>query len=143
MQQARLAHPFETNTRFRYVLLFLLGLWAPQAAASTLPVESRYEINHILTMLKTSDCQFNRNGIWYNADAAQSHLRRKLDYLVDRGAVASTEQFIERAATKSSFSGKSYLVKCGNDAPMQSSIWLSSLLHEVRAALPATSYLAK
>lgn len=143
MKQARLAHPLEPITRFRTVLFFLLGLWAPLAAASTLPVESRYEINHILTMLKTSDCQFNRNGIWYNADAAQTHLRRKLDYLVDRGAVASTEQFIERAATKSSFSGKHYLVKCGKDAPMQSSIWLSSLMHEARAALPAKTSLSK
>jgi hypothetical protein len=110
------------------VLLALL-LSTSQLYAASLPPAVRGEIEGLLSRLAASGCQFKRNGSWHTAEEAQAHLRRKLDYLVDRGAVASTEQFIERAATQSSISGKPYQVQCNNQVPVASSRWL---LHELR-----------
>ena len=41
------------------------------------------------------------------------HLQRKYDYLLKKSLVDTSEQFIQRAASKSSVSGKPYRVKCG------------------------------
>jgi hypothetical protein len=95
------------------------------------------EIDSLLSRLAASGCQFKRNGAWHTADEAQAHLQRKLGYLVDRGAVASAEQFIEHAATKSSVSGQTYLVKCGGNPAVPSGQWLYSELQALRAASAA------
>jgi chemotaxis regulatin CheY-phosphate phosphatase CheZ len=115
----------------RGALLALL-LAAPQAHAAPLPPAARGEIEGLLSRLAASGCQFRRNGSWHTAAEAQAHLRRKLDYLVDKGAVASAEQFIERAAIRSSVSGRAYQVKCGSDAPVASSAWLRAELAAMR-----------
>lgn len=83
----------------QWALLALL-LNAPPLYAEPLSPAARGEIEVLLSRLAESDCQFMRNGNWYTAGEAQVHLRRKLDYLVDKGAVASAEQLIERAAAK-------------------------------------------
>jgi hypothetical protein len=110
-----------------------LLLSTSQLYAASLPPAARGEIEGLLSRLAASGCQFKRNGSWHTAEEAQAHLRRKLDYLVDRGAVASTEQFIERAATQSSISRKPYQVQCNNQAPVASSRWLRSELRVLRA----------
>ena len=91
--------------------------------------------------LKASGCQFKRNGAWHSADEAQVHLQRKLDYLLKRGAVATTEQFIERAASKSSVTGQAYMVKCGSRPPVQTDRWFFAELDALRAPsrMPADS----
>jgi Family of unknown function (DUF5329) len=104
------------------------------AQAATLPPPVRDEIDSLLSRLAASGCQFRRNGAWYTAAEAQAHLRRKLDYLVDKGAVASTEQFIERAASRSSVSGQAYQVRCGGTPPVTSSSWLYAELRVLRSA---------
>ncbi len=101
--------------------------------AAPLPLSARGEIDGLLSRLAASDCQFKRNGSWHSAAEAQSHLRRKLDYLMDRGAVASAEQFIERAASRSSMSGQAYQVRCGSHAPVASAAWLRAQLQDLRA----------
>ncbi len=106
---------------------------ASQLYAAPLPLAARGEIEGLLSRLGASGCQFKRNSSWHTAVEAQAHLRRKLDYLVDKDAVGSTEQFIERAATKSSMSGKPYQVQCGNEAPVPSSQWLRTELKVLRA----------
>ena len=83
---------------------------------------------------KASPGQFNRNGTWYSAAAARDHLLRKLEYLEDKTTIQSTEQFVELAATKSSISGKPYLVRCGSAAPVESRAWLIGQLGIIRAA---------
>jgi hypothetical protein len=109
-------------------------LFVSLAHAATLPPVARDEIDTLLMRLKTSGCQFKRNGTWHSADEAQVHLQRKLDYLLKRGAVATAEQFIERAATKSSVTGQAYLVKCGNKPSVPSAEWLAFQLQVMRAA---------
>ena len=102
------------------------------AHAASLTPASRVEIDSLLSRLAASGCQFGRNGSWYTSIEAQAHLRKKLDYLIDKGAVVSTEQFIERAATKSSVSGRVYQVRCGSNPPVPSSAWLHSELQDLR-----------
>lgn len=114
-------------------------LLASSAGAATLSPAARGEIDGLLARLAASGCQFKRNGSWHGGDEAQAHLRRKLDYLADRGLVASAEQFIDRAATKSSMSGQAYLVRCGSSAAVPSGRWLHAELRAQRAAVKAGS----
>lgn len=88
----------------------------------------------MLSRLEASSCTFNRSGTWYPATEAKSHLLRKLKYLEDRGAVETTEQFIELAASSSSTTGQPYLVKCGSGARVQSGTWLLSQLRVMRSS---------
>jgi hypothetical protein len=122
------------------LLLFLLAVsFAAAGNAASLSPAARAEIDALLSRLEASSCTFNRNGTWYPPAEAKSHLLRKLKYLEDRGAVESTEQFIERAASNSSTTGQPYLVKCGSGAPVQSGMWLRSQLQVMRASGRARS----
>ena len=91
----------------------------------------------MLARLQSSGCSFNRNGSWYEASEARAHLARKLEYLEDRNLVQTTEQFIARAATGSSMSGKPYLVRCGSAPPVESRAWLTQQLKALRAGAAA------
>ena len=125
------------------MMVLAAASWMPSVNADMLSAASRVEIKSLLSKLKASGCMFNRNGTWYSSEEAQAHLTRKLDYLVDKEAVASAEQFIERAATKSSMSGQRYLVKCEGKPPVQSSKWLYDALQEMRATLASPAREAK
>ena len=103
------------------------------AAAAPTAAPVRAEIDLLLSRLQTSGCEFNRNGSWYSGAEAKDHLLRKLEYIEGNSAVLTTEQFIELAAAKSSSSGKSYQVKCGGEAPVESQVWLTKQLGVIRA----------
>ena len=105
-----------------------LAVAAPTAA----PVRS--EIDALLARLERSGCQFERNGAWHDGAAAKEHLLRKLGAIERRGSLASTEEFIELAASKSSTSGKSYRVQCASDAPVESRAWMRRELAALRKA---------
>lgn len=118
---------------WRAVCFAILLAASQQPCAAPLPAAAQHEIEGLLSRLGHSGCQFKRNGRWHTAEEAQVHLRRKLDYLLDRDAVTSAEQFIERAASKSSSSGKAYEVRCGKRAPVASGRWLRMQLQALRA----------
>ena len=135
MSRSAGGHPASANPLRRLPLLLLIGLAAAAAAAAApLPPVAKAEIDGLLARLEASGCQFNRNGTWYPAPEAKTHLLRKLAYLEDRGAVKNAEQFIELGASGSSMSGKPYLVRCGNAAPVESGAWLRSQLQLIRSA---------
>ena len=115
------------------LLLFLLALGVAAGHAAVLSPSARAEIDALLSRLEASSCTFNRNGTWYPATEAKSHLLRKLKYIEDRGAVRSTEQFIELAGSSSSTTGKPYLVKCGSGEAVESGAWLQSQLRIIRS----------
>ncbi len=114
------------------LLLFIIGLSLLSHAAEP-SSQAHQEIGHLLEYLSHSGCQFNRNGSWYGPGKAVEHLNQKYDYLRKRGLVNSAEDFIDRAASKSSISGKAYEVKCGAEAPTQSGDWLRAELARYRA----------
>lgn len=117
---------------FSISLALLASLLATQLHAAPVAPQVRSEIDGLLVALQTSGCEFNRNGSWYKAPKAKSHLLRKLDYLERHDAVQTTEQFIELAASQSSMSGKPYLVKCSGGTPVESKTWLNTRLKTIR-----------
>lgn len=125
--------------RFTHVVIAAAGLSSHVAHADALPASARTEVLTLLQTLGQSGCQFNRNGSWYPAAEARSHLLRKLEYVEKHSSILTTEKFIEVAASASSSSGKPYQVRCGNAAPVPSSSWLSQQLQAIRAPAAAAS----
>lgn len=126
-----------TGAMLRRGLLSLLLLGAAaMAARAEPPPQAQREIEQLIQALGASGCQFQRNGKWYPAADAQAHLRRKYDYLRKRDLVASAEQFIERAGTESSMSGKPYQVRCAGQTAVPSADWLGARLSAIRHARP-------
>jgi Family of unknown function (DUF5329) len=106
------------------------------ALAGSLTASSKTEIELMLTALKSSGCQFYRNGNWYSGAEAQAHLLMKLSYLDDKNLIKSAEEFIELGASTSSASGKPYQVRCGKVSAVDSKQWLQSQLKSLRATKP-------
>lgn len=121
----------QTRSLFSALLIAAL-LWLPAALADT-PVKVQNEVNFLLGYIAGSGCEFYRNGSWYGSQKAVAHLRDKYKYLNDRNLVNTTEQFIERAASESSFSGKPYQIRCSGGTAVNSQQWLREKLAELRA----------
>lgn len=122
------------NTRSIFGALLVAALTGLPVAHADAPVKVQNEVSFLLGYITGSGCEFYRNGDWYNARKAVSHMRDKYRYLNDRSLINTTEQFIERAATESSFSGKPYQIRCNGGAAVASHQWLSEKLAELRAA---------
>jgi hypothetical protein len=90
------------------------------------------EINYLLGHLEQSGCKFFRNGSWYAATDARAHLKKKYDYLADKGMIKSAEDFIEKGASESSMSHQAYQVSCSGAQSVPSAKWLSDALIQYR-----------
>lgn len=112
--------------------VLLLGLLLAPVARAEPPTKVQIEVNFLLGYLEGSGCSFYRNGSWYDAKMAQAHLREKYNYLAARNMINTTMDFIEKAATESSFSGQPYQVKCIGTAVVASSQWLLDELARFR-----------
>ncbi len=86
-------------------------------------------IEYLLSSVGNSECVFIRNGTEHTAEDAEKHLRMK--YRRGKKWVASTESFINRIATKSSFSGKLYRIRCGEQEAQPTAVWLRERLSEL------------
>jgi hypothetical protein len=128
-----------SSLRIRAAAALAMSFFCASAYAAP-DAKTQAEVAHLLDHVATPGCQFNRNGTWYDGDQARQHLRDKYDYLVKRDLAPNAEAFITRAASTSSMSGKAYLVKCGNAAPVPSGPWLTQELQRFRAgpAKPGT-----
>ena len=111
------------------VTLLTAGASSWAVAPST---AARAEIEQLLAFVASSGCQFNRNNTWYPAPEASAHLAEKERYLAERGRIASAEDFIAKAATKSSMTGKPYTVRCGSEPAIASEEWLMAELRRFR-----------
>ena len=117
-------------------LLLTLPLAAlAQPAMPPVPARTQVEIDHLFDYVSHSSCQFNRNGSWHDMVAAKAHINNKYEYLKERGQIDSAESFIDNAASKSSFSGKDYLVQCQGAQAVPSGSWLKAELIRFRQAL--------
>jgi hypothetical protein len=97
------------------------------------PPGAQAEVDALLASIEASGCLFFRNGVWHDAKAATEHLRGKYRYLIARGMIVTTEDFIDQAATKSSLSGQPYQVQCGDSTAVTSSQWLHDRLARLRS----------
>lgn len=114
---------------FATALLSFAPMTPARAAAA--PVSER-EIESLMAALGTSRCRFERNGDWYDAATAESHLRRKYTALRKRDPAMSAERFIEHAATRSSMSGRAYHVHCPGQQVEPSAGWFQRTLRSLR-----------
>lgn len=118
------------KTFLTLIILSLVSL--NDVNAQELPKTLKTEINQLLIKLEESGCKFNRNGDWYTSKEAKEHLEKKLAYILQKGEIKNTEQFIEYAASKSSMTGKAYLVQCSETPAIESQQWLLEKLKQLR-----------
>ena len=122
-----------TTISIPYRLLLALPLWLLALPGNATPESAtRTEIAGLMQALQASGCRFQRNGTWYDAAQARSHLQRKYDYLLKRDLVTSTERFIELAGSRSSMSGRAYKVSCNGSAEQDAAGWFSQQLQQLR-----------
>lgn len=110
----------------RISLLLLVGLASAATAAEE--VMDR-EIDYLLDTVAASDCVFVRNGKEHPPAAARDHLtlkRRK-----GRKYFSSAEEFIDRLASSSSWSGKPYHIRCGQEDSLAKD-WFTAALQDYR-----------
>lgn len=119
----------------RWILLPILGAalvaaTAPGAAMPSSPNTTDEEIRHLLDAVERSQCTFIRNEREYPAVEARAHIEMKYNHV--RRRVASAEDFIELAASKSSITGRPYFVDCRNEPRQKARDWLLRRLRELR-----------
>jgi hypothetical protein len=128
----------ETTSRPSYPALLFhddhrIGRVVAIVAALTLAVTAHAgtadEIQHLLDYVGNSVCTFVRNGVEADATAARKHLVTK--YAYEKSGVNSAEDFIRLVASRSSWTGEPYVVRCGN-SQFLSADWLADELHRYR-----------
>lgn len=120
------------SQRFTSLLLGLAFLAAGPLAHGQ--ANAQMEIDHLMDFVDRSGCRFFRNGSWYDSHKARSHLEQKRDYLAKRNMLPTAESFIDRAASRSSLSGKPYMVQCGDGPTISSANWLTNELTRFRGS---------
>lgn len=113
-------------------VFLMLGLMAAPLVRAEPPTSVQIEVNYLLGYIEGSGCEFYRNGTWHDSKAAQAHLRDKYNYLMARNLIDTTEQFIDRAASESSLSGRPYEIRCNGGAAVKSKQWLREKLAHFR-----------
>ena len=109
--------------------LILVMLLTAIGSAAWAADKTDEEVQYLLSFVASSGCTFIRNGTEHDAAGAADHLRLKYS----RGGkyVNNADQFIDRLATESSWSGKKYTVTC-DGVTQPSGDWLHQALHDYR-----------
>jgi hypothetical protein len=97
---------------------------AEPSAAETKKIEAL--IAHVEGLKET---KFVRNGIEYDAKTAAAFLRGKWD--TNKAKIKTAEDFIEHVATKSSTSGKPYLIRYPDGKEVKSGEYLREQLKKL------------
>jgi hypothetical protein len=125
-----------TRKLTQLVAMLLATAWllprSATAVAATPSAETRSEVMHLLAFVQQSTCEFNRNDTWHSGLEARQHLEMKYDSLVIRGSISKAEDFVDKAASNSSLSGRDYQIRCRNGKTISSSQWLSAELRRYR-----------
>ncbi len=95
-----------------------------------LPSDQEAEIQYLLEFVASSGCTFIRNGSENDPEAAADHLRLK--YRKGKRYFNTSEQFIDRLASESSWTGKKYQINCDGEIS-ESGVWLHQALDEYRS----------
>ena len=109
------------------VLLILLLGSITTARADT---HADAEIQALIQAVAESECEFNRNGSRHSAETAAAHL--ELKYSRGKRYADSAEAFIERLASKSSWSGEPYQMICDGET-QPAGDWLTVRLEALRS----------
>ena len=111
--------------------LLSLVLIAGSIATVDAAADADTEIRALIQAVAESECEFNRNGSLYSAETAAEHL--ELKYSRGKRYADSAEAFIERLASKSSWSGKPYQMICDGKT-LPAGDWLTATLLKMRVS---------
>ncbi len=111
--------------------LAILGMAFRSALAAPVPLE-KAKIDALIADLETkSDAKFVRNGSEYDAKSAAKFLRGK--WQAHDGEIKTAADFIAKAATGSSTSGKPYLIRFKDGSEVRCSEYLSAKLKKLES----------
>ena len=110
--------------------MLLLSFDASTESRADVPETQKPEVQHLLDYLKNSGCQMERNGSQHDIEEAMSHIVKKYEYYKDE--IKTTEDFIERSASRSSLSGRAYKVLCPGEKARPTADWLKEELGRYR-----------
>ena len=121
----------------RTVLLFFLALASFSfLQAADLPAGEKAKIDGLITHVQTlKNASFIRNGKEYDSASAAKFLRGKWE--ANEGKIRSASDFIEQVATKSSTTGKPYLIRFKDGAEVPCGKYLTDQLRKGDGAAPA------
>jgi hypothetical protein len=126
---ARIANAvFPKQTAHMKTFLALLALCVSVIAADESLSKT---IDSLLKSVETSDCKFVRNGDEHTGKEAAEHMRRKYDHF--KKQIKTTDDFIEKCASKSELSGKPYMIKLPDGAKVKAEDWMHARLKEQAA----------
>ena len=116
---------------FAALILFFLGL--PGLRAQGLPAAEKAKIESLLAHVGgLQDAKFVRNGKDYDAKTAVKFLRGKWD--ANEKKIHSASAFIKVAATRSSTTGKPYMIRLKGQTPVPCGEYLAARLKALEAA---------
>jgi hypothetical protein len=78
----------------------------PSAFAVEPSAGTRDQIEHLLTYLEQSGCEFFRNGEWYGAAKAKDRLNEKHSYLQKKNLIGEAEDFVRAGRSKEQCQGQ-------------------------------------
>ena len=96
----------------------------------TVVADTQQEIDHLLSFVASTSCQYERNGTYYSGKEARDHINLKYEYYQSK--IKTTEGFIKFSATKSNLSGEKYRIHCANKGVESTEEWLLSELQRYR-----------
>lgn len=99
-------------------------------AASALTEDQKIE-KLIQTVAEMKDAVFIRNGAEHTPAQAAQHMRNKWEHAKDQ--VKTAEEFIDKLASKSSASGKPYLIRFKDGREVESGTFLREQLKKLNA----------
>ena len=106
-------------------LVFFVTFQAP--AAFAMPPEQEARVVALLALLaQEKDTVFIRNGSEHSAEEAVRHLQLKFGKTKKR--LSNAEQFIDKAASSSSISGKPYFIRKPGEKEQSAGPYLHQLL---------------
>ncbi len=86
-------------------------------------------IYELLELIKTADVEFIRNGESYNGEQAYIHLKGK--YERSKSKIKTVDRFIHEIGSRSSLSGRDYLVRLHHGKAIPCADWLKELKKEL------------
>jgi len=99
--------------QFRSIIAAALACMISAIASAELPADQDADIQYLLEYVSGSGCTFIRNGSENDPEAAADHLRLK--YKRGKRYFNTAEQFIDRLASESSWTGKKYKINCAGE----------------------------
>ncbi|MEQ8952760.1 MAG: DUF5329 family protein [Gammaproteobacteria bacterium] len=120
--------PFLPRWLVAAATVLLLGLPALPASAQSPAMET--EIDYLIEQVGRDRCNFIRNDRPMLGREAREHLQSKRER--NAALFSSTEEFIEKIASRSETTGQPYLIRCARRFQLSSEEWMTMLLEHYR-----------